>query len=85
LNLLEIEKKPKIVEGHICALFLLGSRSSRNLGANFIASLNFFEIDSNVKFNVYFHGYYAIRLMGCNEALPTSYGMPKISRGIVSL
>jgi hypothetical protein len=40
------------------------------LGQDFIR-LTFFQQSKMVKFNVFFHGCYAIKLMVCNEALPT--------------
>jgi len=35
--------------------------------------LNFFQQSKIVIFNMFFHGYYDIRLMVCNETFPTSY------------
>jgi hypothetical protein len=41
LNLLEVERKPKKVQGDTCALFLLCSQLSGDLGARFVASSRF--------------------------------------------
>jgi len=43
------------------------------LGQSLLHLLKIILTNSNVRFNVYFHGYYAIRLMVCNEALLISY------------
>jgi hypothetical protein len=42
------------------------------LGQSLLHVLKIVLTNSNVRFDMYFHGYYAIRLMVCNEALPTS-------------
>ncbi len=41
LNLLEVERKPKIIQGDTCALFLLCSQLSGHIGARFVASFRF--------------------------------------------
>jgi hypothetical protein len=56
----------------MCPLFIELVIEWRSWGKVYWIFQQFFQQSRMVKFNMFFHGCYAIRFMVCNEALPTS-------------